>query len=141
MAFERTDVLQYVGTIRANYRRKQDNFLRVIVNLSGVLSCNNVFDCKIHTIILLLLFFLEPIQKLCLKIAKIENCQNWHCKLPKLKIAKIASCQSWKWFHYFFLKVCIFYELSWKLSKLKVVKIESWQNWKLPKLKVVKIES
>ena len=138
MAFERTDVLQYVGTIRANYRRKQDNFLRVIVNLSGVLSCNNVFDCKIHTIILLLLFFLEPIQKLCLKIAKIENCQNWHCKLPKLKIAKIASCQSWKWFHYF---ISIFDELSWKLPKLKVAKIESCQNWKLPKLEIAKIES
>ena len=28
----------------------------------------------------------------------------------------------------------------WKLSKLKVAKIESWQNFRLPKLKVDKIE-
>ena len=30
---------------------------------------------------------------------------------------------------------------NWKLSKLKVVRIENCQNWKLPKLKVAKIES
>ena len=75
---------------------------------------------------------LWSIQKFCLKIAKIENCQNWklvglqvvkiascqNFKLPKVKIAKIASCQSWKWFQYCLLKVSIFDELS-------------CQNWKL----------
>ena len=98
------------------------------------------------------------IQKFCLKIVEIENCQNWkllglkvvknagcqNCKLPKLSIAKIASCQSWNWFHYFLLKVSIFGELSWKLPncklpKLQVVKIASCQNWKLPKLQVAKL--
>ena len=31
------------------------------------------FDCKTHTIEMLLLL-LDPIQKFCLKMAKIENC-------------------------------------------------------------------
>ena len=47
-------------------------------------------------------------QKFCLKIAKIENCQNW--KLLGLKVVKIASCQN-----------C-------KLPKLKIAKITSCQN-------------
>ena len=59
-------------------------------------------------------------QKFCLKIAKIENCQNW--KLLGLKVVKNASCQN-----------C-------KLPKLLVAKIASCQNWKLPKLQVVKVE-
>ena len=82
-----------------------------------------IFDCKIHTIALLLLlllflFLLGPFQKFCLKIAKIENCQNW--KLLGLKIAKIEGCQN-----------CKLPKL--KLPKLKVAKIvfvvdvfESW---------------
>ena len=60
------------------------------------------------------------IQKFCLKIAEIENCQNW--KLLGLKVVKNASCQN-----------C-------KLPKLLVAKIASCQNWKLPKLQVVKVE-
>ena len=54
------------------------------------------------------------IQKICLKIAKIENCQNW--KLLGLKVVKIASCQN-----------C-------KLPELQVAKIENCQNCKLPKI-------
>ena len=54
------------------------------------------------------------IQKFCLKIAKIANCQNW--KLLGLKIAKIANCQN-----------C-------KLPKLQVAKIENCQNCKIGKV-------
>ena len=79
------------------------------------------------------------IQKFCLKIAILENCQNWKllglkivkftsCQNdwpPKLQVVKIASCQNWKLFHYFLLNVSIFDELSWKLPKLQVAKVES----------------
>ena len=50
------------------------------------------------------------IQKFCLKIAKIENCQNWKLlglNFVKFQVAKIASCQ------------------NWKLPKLQVAKVES----------------
>ena len=66
--------------------------------------------------VVVVLVLVGSIQKFCLKIAKIENCQNW--KLLGLKIAKIVSCQN-----------C-------KLPKLQVAKIE---NCKLPKLKVISI--
>jgi hypothetical protein len=68
----------------------------------------SLFDRKIHTIDMLFLFLLEPIQKFCLKIAKIEHCQNWN--LLELKIAKIESWQ------------------NWKLPKLEIAEIESCQN-------------
>ena len=47
-----------------------------------------------------------------LKVANIGNCQN--CKLPKLKVISV-----------FLLTVNIFDELSWKLPKLQVAKVES----------------
>ena len=59
-----------------------------------------LFDRKIHTIDMLLLF-LGPVQKFCLKIVKelkdtkiesCQNCQNW--KLSKLTIAKVIK--NWK---------------------------------------------
>ena len=76
-----------------------------------------ILDRKIHTIEMLL----DPIQKFCLKMAKIEGCLDW--KLPKLKVAKIVNCQ------------------NWKLSTLWIAKIEKCKNWKLPELKIAKIES
>ena len=70
---------------------------------------SDIFDRKIHTIDMLLLFvLLQPIQKICLKIAKIDNCQNW--KLLELKVAKIESTQNWKL-------------LNLKVEKMKVAKI------------------
>ena len=70
--------------------------------------------------VVVVVLVLGSIQKFCLKIAEIENCQNW--KLLGLKVVKNASCQN-----------C-------KLPKLLVAKIASCQNWKLPKLQVVKVE-
>ena len=51
-----------------------------------------IFDRKIHTFDMLLMFLLEPIQKFCLKIAKTENCQTW--KLLDLKAAKIVKIEN-----------------------------------------------
>ena len=59
-------------------------------------------------VVVVVLVLVGSIQKFCLKIAEIENCQNWkllglkvvknascqNCKLPKLQVAKIASCQN-----------------------------------------------
>ena len=79
------------------------------------------YNRYVVVVVVVVLVLLGSIQKFCLKIAKIENCQNW--KLLGLKIAKIASCQN-----------C-------KLPKLQVAKIASCQNCKMPKMQVAKIEN